>query len=495
MNIPDLKSPASRIEPDQNSQLRQSTLLWILTGIIVCLILIIIILLLRLQTNKSEMLNKQELYNTQIKNEIKNVSKKEPEKSNYNEQIEIEWLLKKTQADTEQVNLWAETDYNNAITLEHQAQEDKRNQRFESAAKEYKQAIKIIEHSLVNKAVIKNGLIQKARKLLAENEIKQARQAIKTASVIASDNNEIKKLQERINRRSSILELEKQAKQFELANNIEAALNNYKKIIKQDDQYKAAQKKVEQLNKQIKEDKFKQIIGQLIVSLDNNNIKQAHILYTSARSIYPNDPVVIELKQRINNQKKTRIIKDNLKRAEYYQQKEQWYKALKAYNIVLSEDPNSSIAQLNIERVKKYISLNKSLDKIIQATDRLQENRILENSKAILFSIRQELKQKNSLLYALSKTPALKNKIIQTEKIIKDASRLINIKLMSDNKTNIVIYRVGKFGRLLNKDLKLHPGNYTIVGSREGYKDYRKTIGISAEKNNLSILVICKEKI
>ena len=110
-------------------------------------------------------------------------------------------------------------------------------------------------------------------------------------------------------------------------------------------------------------------------------------------------------------------------------------------------------------------------------------------------NVLKEITRKNKLLYPLSKTPVLKKKILMVEKIISDASKIILVKLNSDNETDVVIYKVGKFGKFVNKEIHLRPGLYTVVGSRKGYKDFRKIFKITAGKDSVSLYVQCKEKI
>ena len=79
--------------------------------------------------------------------------------------------------------------------------------------------------------------------------------------------------------------------------------------------------------------------------------------------------------------------------------------------------------------------------------------------------------------------------------IIDAYSTLIDITIRSDNETQIMIYQVAKFGQFNEKKIQLRPGRYTIVGSKEGYRDFRNTINITTNDSKRFINVICKEKI
>jgi hypothetical protein len=65
----------------------------------------------------------------------------------------------------------------------------------------------------------------------------------------------------------------------------------------------------------------------------------------------------------------------------------------------------------------------------------------------------------------------------------------------SDNYTEVAVYKVGKFGRFTVHELFLRPGTYTVVGSRKGYQDVRKTLRVESGQKPQRISVICKVKV
>jgi hypothetical protein len=50
----------------------------------------------------------------------------------------------------------------------------------------------------------------------------------------------------------------------------------------------------------------------------------------------------------------------------------------------------------------------------------------------------------------------------------------VRVVLESDDRTDVVLHRVGRFGTFTRRDLELKPGRYTAVGSRPGYRDVRR---------------------
>ena len=71
----------------------------------------------------------------------------------------------------------------------------------------------------------------------------------------------------------------------------------------------------------------------------------------------------------------------------------------------------------------------------------------------------------------------------------------VAVTLSSDGETEVAIYHVGKLGQFTRHRLELLPGSYTVVGTRNGYRDVRKTLSVSPGHADASLQVICGEQI
>ena len=71
----------------------------------------------------------------------------------------------------------------------------------------------------------------------------------------------------------------------------------------------------------------------------------------------------------------------------------------------------------------------------------------------------------------------------------------VSVTLNSDGETSVVIYRVARLGKFDNHQLDLRPGDYTVVGSRPGYRDVRKVIKVRPGATLPPLLVRCEEAI
>ena len=72
----------------------------------------------------------------------------------------------------------------------------------------------------------------------------------------------------------------------------------------------------------------------------------------------------------------------------------------------------------------------------------------------------------------------------------------IPVQLVSDKRTQVLVYHVGDLGSFESKRLELTPGEYTVVGRCPGYRDVRRTISVKADQASVGPITIrCEEKI
>ena len=58
-----------------------------------------------------------------------------------------------------------------------------------------------------------------------------------------------------------------------------------------------------------------------------------------------------------------------------------------------------------------------------------------------------------------------------------------------------MVYKVGRLGTFTERALDLHPGTYTVVGTRRGYRDVRRQLVIEPGQKPAPLEVRCEEKI
>jgi hypothetical protein len=78
---------------------------------------------------------------------------------------------------------------------------------------------------------------------------------------------------------------------------------------------------------------------------------------------------------------------------------------------------------------------------------------------------------------------------------VRDLGRLVELASRDrrahrvDQLTDVTLYRVGALGQFAAKSVELRPGTYTAIGSRDGYRDVRRTFTIVPGRDLPSISV------
>jgi hypothetical protein len=73
------------------------------------------------------------------------------------------------------------------------------------------------------------------------------------------------------------------------------------------------------------------------------------------------------------------------------------------------------------------------------------------------------------------------------------AATEVAVRLLSDERTEVSVLRVGALGRFREKALTLRPGSYVVVGTRPGYRDSRHTLVVPPGRSPQPLTVRCEE--
>ena len=91
--------------------------------------------------------------------------------------------------------------------------------------------------------------------------------------------------------------------------------------------------------------------------------------------------------------------------------------------------------------------------------------------------------------------PRLSGQISRLGQLVENATRTVQVWLESDNLTAVTVYRVGRLGSFERKALELRPGDYTVVGTRAGYRDVRQMLRLRPGEEPAVLSIRCEEPI
>ena len=230
-------------------------------------------------------------------------------------------------------------------------------------------------------------------------------------------------------------------------------------------------------------DDYEAVVSAGFAALDAGDFEAAHAVFDRILADSPDDATAMAGRQQ-TQQAQTRTEIDALHAiARQHEDAEAWGDALSAYDEALAIDGALEFARQGRERVRRRVEHMAAMHRFL-------------NDPALLSS-RREFTAAEELLDAGTQDenagPAFERRVADFRDLLAKAAEPIPLVLLSDNATDVVILRVGELGAFERHELALRPGRYTIVGSRDGCRDVRKEITLSAGMGPVDIR--CRERI
>ena len=220
-------------------------------------------------------------------------------------------------------------------------------------------------------------------------------------------------------------------------------------------------------------------------ALESESFPDAQTAFQRALAIRPDSREAADGLARAEQGMRLAAIEDHGARARELSTAERWREAEVEYMAVLKLDPAIRFAIEGQGLASERADLSDRLDYHIIHPDRFSTQPVLNEAIDLLGQARD----------ALPEGPRIRRQISQLEQVIEVASTPVQIRLVSDNYTDVVVYRVGALGRFEQRQLDLRPGSYTAVGTRDGYRDVRRVFKVSPDENLDAVIVRCEEKI
>lgn len=202
-----------------------------------------------------------------------------------------------------------------------------------------------------------------------------------------------------------------------------------------------------------------------------------------AAALRPDAPEVADARSRLDAGERREKLTRTLERAAALEAREAWREAENAYASVLEIDPTNARARTGADRAASRADLDEAIEYHIRHPGRLAEDAVLEEARALLAAATE----------AVPRGPGLTDQMSRLQEVIRIASTPIPVVLESDGLTEVTVYRVGRLGRFSRRELSLRPGTYTVVGSRDGFRDVRLRMQVPAADDGPPLFVACRE--
>lgn len=218
---------------------------------------------------------------------------------------------------------------------------------------------------------------------------------------------------------------------------------------------------------------------------------------------------------------------------------ERWDDAADVYSSALQGDPSLAFAQEGKKRSAARAELGNAMQMLIDRPERLSAPSVREQARSLLQSaneqtssgpvLRSQIARLELLLPEYEKTAgdsasirpvaawrsdtvsaarsdvtaaqsdsAAHSDVTATRSdstTRADMGKPVHLSLLSDSATAVAIPSIGQFGTFAKRDIELKPGRYTVIGTRDGYRDVYRDITVVAGQESQTIHVSCSDPI
>ena len=360
-----------------------------------------------------------------------------------------------------------------------------KNRQYAEATVQYKQgvaALKALQESIPQ---VLSQLLEQARQALAKGDASAALAALATAAVIEPDNSDIAVLKQRAEVLPKLLPLLDEAQTAEAADDLAKAQSLLEQAIKLDPLHEGAQSALQRVTASARNRGFNQSMSEGYAALNAGRFDSARKAFTAAAKLQPGSKEAASALQEVATAETAQRLASLDQQGQRDEQQEQWDKAVAAYEQAQKLDKSVLFASEGLGRSRMRAQLDKQLRTALADPLRLSDAAVAAATEQLLAQAKQ----------VAPRGPLLEQQISQLDTALRKANTSVNVTLRSDEKTEVIVYKVARLGSFAERELTLRPGNYTALGTRAGYRDVRQTFTITADAAPAPVTIVCTEPI
>ena len=206
-------------------------------------------------------------------------------------------------------------------------------------------------------------------------------------------------------------------------------------------------------------------------ALERGDYDNALDAFAAVLRDYPEDAAALAGRQQAEQAKILAAIDSLRAKALAQLQAEDWDGTLASYDEALSIDPSLQFARDGKRLVQARVDLIEAMNRLIADPSLLSADREFQAALEVLRLAGDETDAGETFAARLA----------TFEDVIERSATPVPLVLLSDNATEVVIHKVGAIGTFARHEVPLRPGRYVIVGSRDGCRDVRKEIVLTAD--------------
>jgi eukaryotic-like serine/threonine-protein kinase len=405
------------------------------------------------------------------------------------EEARAEFEKRRAPLDSGHAEIWGGADYARMTGTASDAEARYKERDYAAAAAAWAVAAELAPRIQAARAPALAAALKQARAAFEHADSATATAAFQRALAIEPANAAARAGLARAQHLDAVLALVDAGAALEQHGDLDAAAAKYREALALDPATAAASAGLARLAVRAKSNGFAQAMAQGQKALAAGDRTRARAAFERALAIQPDAGEAKDALAQLALGDQTAAIARQRVAADAAAREERWADAVRAYDSALALDSTLVFATAGKALAEPRALLASRIERLLAAPARLESTEGRRSARALVA-------EAEDTAAAAGAAPVLRQQIAALERAIAIAETPVRVTLVSDNLTDVVVYRVARLGTFVARELELLPGRYTIVGRRAGFHDVRREIEVApGAQASTSIDVRCIDPI
>jgi serine/threonine protein kinase/tetratricopeptide (TPR) repeat protein len=281
---------------------------------------------------------------------------------------------------------------------------------------------------------------------------------------------------------SGVLPLLDDAQKAEATQNYSQAAQDFSQALALDPGNTLAKAGLARANASFGSDGYARAVGAGFAALGAGRLTEAQADFRQALAFRSQGKEATEGLQRVSLAMEAGQIASLRQQAASLESRERWSQAVAVYDTALQVDPALAFAKQGKAQDEERAQLSYSLQQIIDHPDRLDFPAVRDEAVTLLQEAREQ-----------TAGPMLQSQVERITHLMPELDRPVQLNMISDNATEVSIPGIGVFGSFGRREIRLKPGTYTVIGTRDGYRAAQVEFTVEPGQQSVTITVTCQK--
>ena len=383
------------------------------------------------------------------------------------------------------VEQWAPEEFESAKALAQQGDLQYRERDFVAAKSSYDSALSGMEALVEAAPLALQQELELARQAIEDLQQQAALDALSIASAIEPSSPVLESLEQRARSLEQLLPLLSKAQEAEKLGDLASAEQLLQQASTVDPEHLKVNSELARVAAEHTHQRFNSAMSEGYSALDADQFSTARKAFRHAAKLVPGSTEANSAMRDLEAAETSSTLSSLQNRGTKQQENEQWQQAVATYDKALSIDSSLLFAQQGLKQSKARAQLDKQFRAAIEKPERLSD-------KAVAAATERLAKHAATIT---PRGPVLEKQLSALDVLLQQAGAEVKLTLRSDGETEVTLRKVSRLGQFSAKQFTLRPGTYTVIGSRNGYRDVRQSFTLKHDTGALDILIVCTEEI